>query len=93
VNINGEIGAKKPAIYARHLPKKGAVRRVCYWNCTQRGVHRQQDQTMTRDDWNRLINSLLCVRLGQELGTSSDLAQAVAGAVETLIRVAAIFSP
>jgi hypothetical protein len=48
---------------------------------------------MTRDTWDRLINSLLCVRLGQELGTSSDLAQAVAGAVELLIRVAAIFSP
>jgi hypothetical protein len=41
----------------------------------------------------RLIHSLLCVRLGQELGSSSDAAQAVAGAVETLIRVAAIFSP
>ena len=48
---------------------------------------------MTRATWDRLINSLLCVRLGQELGTSSDLAQAVAGAVELLIRVAAIFSP
>jgi hypothetical protein len=52
-----------------------------------------EDATMTRDTWDRLINSLLCVRLGQELGTSSDIAQAVAGAVETLIRVAAIFSP
>jgi len=41
----------------------------------------------------RLIHSLLCVRLGQELGSSSDAAQAVAGAVETLIRVAAIFFP
>jgi len=48
---------------------------------------------MRRVTWDRLINSLLCVRLGQELGTSSDIAQAVAGAVETLIRVAAIFSP
>ena len=48
---------------------------------------------MRRLTWDRVINSLLCVRLGQELGTSSDLAQAVAGAVETLIRVAAIFSP
>jgi hypothetical protein len=48
---------------------------------------------MRRLTWDRVINSLLCVRLGQELGTSSDIAQAVAGAVETLIRVAAIFSP
>ena len=39
----------------------------------------------------RLIHSLLCVRLGQELGTSSDLAQAVAGAVEVLIRLASVF--
>jgi len=48
---------------------------------------------MRRLTYDRLIHSLLCVRLGQELGTSSDIAQAVAGAVETLIRVAAIFSP
>jgi len=48
---------------------------------------------MRRLTWDRLIHSLLCVRLGQELGTSSDIAQAVAGAVETLIRMAAIFSP
>jgi len=47
---------------------------------------------MTRDTWDRLINSLLCVRLGQELGTSSDLAQAVAGVVEVLVKLAAVFS-
>jgi hypothetical protein len=45
---------------------------------------------MTRATWDRLINSLLCVRLGQELGTSSDLAQAVAGLVEVLVRVAGL---
>jgi hypothetical protein len=48
---------------------------------------------MRRVTWDRLIHSLLCVRLGQELGTSSDIAQAVAGAVELLVKVAAIFSP
>ena len=48
---------------------------------------------MRRLTWDRLINSLLCVRLGQELGSSSDAAQAVAGVVEMLIRWAAIFSP
>jgi hypothetical protein len=37
----------------------------------------------------RLIHSLLCVRLGQELGTSSDAAQTLAGVVELLVRVAA----
>jgi hypothetical protein len=41
----------------------------------------------------RLIHSLLCVRLGQELGTSSEAAQAIAGAVELLIKAAAAFSP
>jgi hypothetical protein len=39
----------------------------------------------------RLIHSLLCVRLGQELGSSSDAAQAVAGAVELLVKLAAVF--
>ena len=42
--------------------------------------------------FDRLINSLLCVRLGQELGSSSDAAQAVAGAVDFLIRLAGLFS-
>ena len=45
---------------------------------------------MTRATYDRLIQSLLCVRLGQELGTSSDLAQAVAGAVDFLIRFAGL---
>jgi hypothetical protein len=39
-----------------------------------------------------LIRSLVLVRLGQELGTSSELAHAVANAVELLIRVASAFS-
>lgn len=43
--------------------------------------------------YDRLIRSLLLVRLGQELGSSSDAAQAVAGAVDLLIRVASAFSP
>lgn len=36
----------------------------------------------------RLIHSLVCVRLGQELGTSSEAAQALAGVVDLLIRAA-----
>lgn len=40
----------------------------------------------------RVIHSLLCVRLGQELGCSSDAAQAIAGAAEMLIRLASVFS-
>jgi len=35
----------------------------------------------------RVIHSLLCVRLGQELGSSSDAAQAVAGAIETVVQL------
>lgn len=46
---------------------------------------------MPRVTWDRLIQSLLCVRLGQELGTSSEAAQALAGAVDLLIRVVAAF--
>lgn len=38
--------------------------------------------------WNRLLEQLLMVRLGQELGTDSDLAQAVACGINTAIRLA-----
>ena len=38
-----------------------------------------------------VIHSLLCVRLGQELGASSEAAQALAGAVDLLIRVVGAF--
>ena len=41
--------------------------------------------------WNRLLEQLLMVRLGQELGTDSDLAQAVAGGIDTAIRLASSF--
>lgn len=47
---------------------------------------------MTRMTYDRLIHSLLCVRLGQELGSSSEAAQTLAGVVELLVRVAAAFS-
>jgi len=38
--------------------------------------------------WNRLLEQLLLVRLGQELGTDSDIAQAVAGGIDYAIRIA-----
>lgn len=38
--------------------------------------------------WNRLIEQLLLVRLGQELGTDSDLAQAIACGIDAVIRLA-----
>ena len=41
----------------------------------------------------RVIHSLICVRLGQELGTSSEAAQTLAGVVELLIRAAGAFCP
>jgi len=42
--------------------------------------------------WNAAIHSLICVRLGQELGTSSDLAQGLAGAIDWVIALAARFA-
>jgi|LakMenEpi03Aug12_release.lakeMendotaPanAssembly.Ray.scaffolds.fasta_scaffold1452943_1 hypothetical protein len=47
---------------------------------------------MTRQFWTNLTHSLVCIRLGQELGTDTELAQAVAGAVELLLKAAAAFS-
>jgi hypothetical protein len=40
----------------------------------------------------RLIHSLLCVRLGQELGSSSDASQAVAGAIETVVQIVGLLA-
>lgn len=37
--------------------------------------------------WNRLLEQLLLVRLGQELGTDSDLAQGIAGAIDAAVSV------
>lgn len=38
--------------------------------------------------WNRLLEQLLMIRLGQELGTDSELAQAIAGGIDAAIRLA-----
>lgn len=46
---------------------------------------------MRRLTYDRVIHSLLCVRLGQELGSSSEAAQTIAGVVELLIRAASVF--
>jgi hypothetical protein len=37
--------------------------------------------------WNRLLETLLWVRLGQELGTDSDLAQNIAAGIDWSIRI------
>jgi|LakMenEpi03Aug12_release.lakeMendotaPanAssembly.Ray.scaffolds.fasta_scaffold184826_2 hypothetical protein len=43
---------------------------------------------MTRR-WNAALQSLVLVRLGQELGTSSDLAQAIAHSIDALVHALA----
>ena len=43
---------------------------------------------MTRLTYDRLIHSLVMIRLGQELGTSSDAAQTVAGVIEAILAAA-----
>jgi len=41
--------------------------------------------------WNRLLEQLLFVRLGQELGTDSELAQAIAGGIDVFVRMLGVF--
>ena len=40
-----------------------------------------------RQLWDRLLESLLWVRVGQELGSDSDLAQTIAGGIDAAIKV------
>ena len=37
--------------------------------------------------WSRLLETLLWVRVGQELGSDSDLAQTIAGGIDAAIRI------
>lgn len=37
--------------------------------------------------WNSAIHSLVMIRLGQELGTDSDLAQSIAHSIDYAIRL------
>lgn len=39
--------------------------------------------------WTRALHSLICVRVGQELGYSSDLAQGIAGAIDVAVSLIA----
>lgn len=43
--------------------------------------------------WNRLLEQLILVRLGQELGTDSDIAQAIAGGIDCAVRFVGVFCP
>ena len=38
--------------------------------------------------WSRLLEQLVLIRLGQELGTTSELAQAIAGGIDAAMAVA-----
>jgi len=42
---------------------------------------------MRRLTWSRVIDSLVMVRVGQELGSSSELAQSIAGVIDAAIAV------
>jgi hypothetical protein len=42
---------------------------------------------MQRLTWSRVIDSLVMVRLGQELGTSSELAQSIASVIDAAIAI------
>lgn len=44
-----------------------------------------------RKRWNALLQSLVLVRLGQELGSDTDLAQAVASTIDVLIMIVGKF--
>jgi hypothetical protein len=44
---------------------------------------------MTRR-WSAALQSLVLVRLGQELGTDSELAQAIAGGIDVAMRIFSI---
>lgn len=41
--------------------------------------------------WNDAIRNLALVRLGQELGTDSELAQAIAHSIDFVIRISGLF--
>jgi len=40
-----------------------------------------------RQLWDLLLESLLWVRVGQELGSDSDLAQTIAGGIDAAIKI------
>jgi hypothetical protein len=40
-----------------------------------------------RQLWDRILESLLWVRVGQELGSDSDLAQTIAGGIDAAIKI------
>jgi len=41
--------------------------------------------------WNRLFEQLVLIRFGQELGTDSDLAQAIAHSIDAAVQLARRF--
>jgi hypothetical protein len=45
------------------------------------------EKPMQRLTWSRVIDSLVMVRLGQELGSTSELAQSIAGVIDAAIAI------
>jgi hypothetical protein len=52
--------------------------------------HTAKEGTMKRT-WNRLLEVLIWIRVGQELGSDTELAQNVAAAVDSCIRMLGFF--
>lgn len=46
---------------------------------------------MNRMNWTAAMQSLVLVRLGQELGTASDLAQGIAAAIDAVLKLISTF--
>lgn len=47
---------------------------------------------MTRKHWNAALTAMVLVRLGQELGSDSQLARGIAGMIDALLRLASLSS-
>lgn len=41
--------------------------------------------------WNDALRTLVCIRLGQELGTDSELAQTIAHSIDFTVRILGVF--
>ena len=50
-----------------------------------------EHREMKRINWNAALQSLVLIRMGQELGTDSDLAQAVAHSIDFVLGTLARF--
>lgn len=71
-----------PAVVLRSI---GALPRIAPWAVVKEGdIMRSKTGGL---DWNLLIQSLVLVRLGQELGTDTPFARAVHQLLDAILRV------